>query len=82
MVSAHLSATGRLDQVATLCLGVTLLDMMEAGTTVLFIDEAAAKASILATCLWVRCQRRTSRAVNCRLGHSQANTSARVRPSM
>ena len=49
MVSAHLSATGRLDQVATLCLGVTLLDMTEAGTTVSFMDEAAAKASILAS---------------------------------
>ena len=49
MVSAHLSATGRLDQVATLCLGVTLLDMTEAGTTVSFMDQAAAKASILAS---------------------------------
>ena len=49
MVSAHLSATGRLDQVASLCLGVTLLDMTEAGTTVSFMDEAAAKASILAS---------------------------------
>ncbi len=49
MVSAHLSATGRLDQVASLCLGVTLLDMTEAGTTVSFMDEAAAKVSILAS---------------------------------
>ena len=49
MVSAHLSATGQLDQVASLCLGVTLLDMTEAGTTVSFMDEAAAKASILAS---------------------------------
>ncbi len=49
MVSAHLSVTGQLDQVATLCLGVTLLDMTEAGTTVSFMDEAAAKASILAS---------------------------------
>ena len=49
MVSAHLSVTGRLDQVASLCLGVTLLDMTEAGTTVLFMDDAAAKASILAS---------------------------------
>jgi len=49
MVSAHLSATGRLDQVASLCLGVTLLDMTEAGTTVSFMDETAAKASILAS---------------------------------
>ena len=49
MVSAHLSATGQLDQVASLCLGVTLLDMTEAGTTVSFMDEATAKASILAS---------------------------------
>jgi polyhydroxyalkanoate synthase len=49
MVSSHLSATGQLDQVASLCLGVTLLDMTEAGTTVSFMDEAAAKASILAS---------------------------------
>ena len=49
MVSAHLSATGQLDQVASLCLGVTLLDMTEAGTTVSFMDETAAKVSILAS---------------------------------
>ena len=49
MVGAHLSVTGRLDQVASLCLGVTLLDMTEAGTTVSFMDEAAAKVSILAS---------------------------------
>ena len=33
----------------SLCLGVTLLDMTEAGTTVSFMDEATAKASILAS---------------------------------
>jgi len=49
MVSAHLSATGQLDQVASLSLGVTLLDMTEAGTTVSFMDEVTAKASILAS---------------------------------
>jgi len=49
MVSAHLAATGQLDQVASLCLGVTLLDMTEAGTTVSFMDQATAKASILAS---------------------------------
>jgi class II poly(R)-hydroxyalkanoic acid synthase len=49
MVSAHLSATGQLDQVASLCLGVTLLDMTEAGTTVSLMDEGTAKASILAS---------------------------------
>jgi polyhydroxyalkanoate synthase len=49
MVSAHLSATGQLDQVASLCLGVTLLDMTQAGTTVSLMDEGTAKASILAS---------------------------------
>ena len=49
MVSAHLSATGRLDQVASLRLGVTLLEMTEAAMTVSFMDEATAKASILAS---------------------------------
>ena len=49
MVCAHLSAIGQLDQVASLSLGVTLLDMTEAGTTVSFMDEATAKASILAS---------------------------------
>jgi poly(3-hydroxyalkanoate) synthetase len=47
MVGAHLSATGQLDQVASLCLGVTLLDMTEAGTTVSLMDEGTAKASML-----------------------------------
>ncbi len=49
MVSAHLSATGQLDQVASLCLGVTLLDMTEAGTTVSLMDEATAKVSMLSS---------------------------------
>jgi polyhydroxyalkanoate synthase len=49
MVGAHLSATGQLDQVASLCLGVTLLDMTEAGTTVSLMDEATAKASMLSS---------------------------------
>jgi poly[(R)-3-hydroxyalkanoate] polymerase subunit PhaC len=49
MVSAHLSAAGQLDQVASLGLGVALLDMTEAGTTVSLMDEATAKASMLAS---------------------------------
>ena len=49
MVGVHLSAIGRLDQVASLCLGVTLLDMTEAGTTVSLMDKSTAKASILAS---------------------------------
>ena len=49
MVCAHLAAAGQLGEVASLCLGVTLLDMTEAGTTVSFMDAATAKASILAS---------------------------------
>ena len=49
MVSAHLSATGQLDEVASLALGVTLLDMTEAGTTVSLTDEGTARVSILAS---------------------------------
>jgi polyhydroxyalkanoate synthase len=49
MVSSHLRATGQLDQVASLSLGVTLLDMTEAGTTVSLMDEGTAKASMLAS---------------------------------
>ena len=49
MVGAHLNAIGQLDEIASLCLGVTLLDMTEAGTTVSFMDDATAKASILAS---------------------------------
>jgi class II poly(R)-hydroxyalkanoic acid synthase len=49
MVSAHLAATGQLDQVASLCLGVTLLDMTQAGTTVSLMDEGTAKVSMLAS---------------------------------
>jgi polyhydroxyalkanoate synthase subunit PhaC len=49
MVSAHLSATGQLGQVASLGLAVTLLDMTEAGTTVSLMDESTAAGSILAS---------------------------------
>ena len=49
MVSAHLSATGQLDQIASLGLGVTLLDMTQAGTTVSLMDESTAAGSILAS---------------------------------
>src|ERR1039457_6739562 len=49
MVCAHLSTTGQLDQVATLCLGVTALDQAEAGTAVALMDPATAKASVLAS---------------------------------
>ena len=49
MVMAHLSATGQLDQVASLGLGVTLLDMTQAGTTVSLMNEGTAAGSILAS---------------------------------
>jgi polyhydroxyalkanoate synthase len=49
MVSAHLAATGQLDQVSTLGLAVTLLDMTEAGTTVSLMSEGSAEASMLAS---------------------------------
>jgi poly[(R)-3-hydroxyalkanoate] polymerase subunit PhaC len=49
MVSAHLSATGQLDQLSSLGLGVTLLDMTEAGTTVSLMNEGTAAGSVLAS---------------------------------
>jgi polyhydroxyalkanoate synthase len=49
MVGAHLSATGQLDQLASLGLGVTLLDMTEAGTTVSLMNESTAAGSVLAS---------------------------------
>ena len=49
MVCAHLSATGQLDDVATLFLGVTVLDQSQAGTTVALMDQTTAAASILAS---------------------------------
>ena len=49
MVCSHLSATGQLDQIASLCLGVTVLDQAEAGQAVALMDPAVAKASVLAS---------------------------------
>ena len=49
MVCAHLSAAGLLDEVATLCLGVTAVDQTQAGTTVALMDRNTAAASILAS---------------------------------
>ncbi len=49
MVAAHLSATGRLAEVATLCLGVTVLDQARAGTAGAMIDEATATAAMAAS---------------------------------
>jgi polyhydroxyalkanoate synthase subunit PhaC len=49
MVCAHLSATGQLDQVASLCLAVTVLDQSEAGQAVALMNEGTAAASVLAS---------------------------------
>ncbi len=49
MVCAHLSQTGQLDQLATLFLGVTLLDQSQAGTTVALMDAPLAAASIMSS---------------------------------
>jgi polyhydroxyalkanoate synthase len=46
MVAAHLSAIGQLDEVASLCLGVTVLDQARAGTAGALIDEATANAAM------------------------------------
>jgi polyhydroxyalkanoate synthase len=45
MVAAHLSVTGQLDQLASLCLGVTVLDQERSGTAGAIIDEATATAA-------------------------------------
>jgi polyhydroxyalkanoate synthase subunit PhaC len=49
MVAAHLSDTGRLDQLATLYLGVTVLDQTEEGTTAALIDEKTAELAVAAS---------------------------------
>ena len=49
MVAAHLAVTGRLDQLASLCLGVTVLDQAQAGTAAALIDEATAAAAMAAS---------------------------------
>jgi polyhydroxyalkanoate synthase subunit PhaC len=46
MVAAHLSAAGQLEEVASLCLGVTVLDQARAGTAGAMIDEATANAAM------------------------------------
>jgi len=49
MVLAHLSDTGQLDQISSLTLGVTIMDMKEAGTAVALMDTGIAKVSELAS---------------------------------
>jgi polyhydroxyalkanoate synthase len=43
---SHLAATGRLDRVAGLTLGVTVIDQERAGTTGAFVDRNVARAAI------------------------------------
>ena len=45
MVAAHLSVAGRLGELASLCLGVAVLDQQQAGTAGAVIDEATAAAA-------------------------------------
>jgi poly[(R)-3-hydroxyalkanoate] polymerase subunit PhaC len=49
MVTAHLTATGRSGELASLCLGVTVLDPARAGTPAALIDDSTAEAAILAS---------------------------------
>jgi polyhydroxyalkanoate synthase subunit PhaC len=46
MVAAHLGVTGQLDQLASLCLGVAVLDQTQAGTAGAMIDENTAAAAM------------------------------------
>jgi polyhydroxyalkanoate synthase subunit PhaC len=49
MVAAHLYASGRLDDLATLCLGVTVLDQAQAGTAAAMIDRRTAALAMAAS---------------------------------
>jgi polyhydroxyalkanoate synthase len=49
MVAAQLSATGRMAELATLCLGVTVLDQAQAGTAAAMIYERIAALAIAAS---------------------------------
>jgi polyhydroxyalkanoate synthase subunit PhaC len=46
MVAAHLGVTGQLDQLASLCLGVTVLDQSQSGTAGAFVDQKTADAAM------------------------------------
>jgi len=46
MVAAHLHAAGRLGELASLCLGVAVLDQAQAGTAGAMIDENTANAAM------------------------------------
>ncbi len=49
MVAAHLGVTGQLDQLASLCLGVTVLDQALAGTAAALVDETTVAAAMAAS---------------------------------
>jgi polyhydroxyalkanoate synthase len=49
MVAAHLSSTGRLDQLASLHLGVTVLDQTHEGTVAALVDERTAALAVSAS---------------------------------
>ncbi len=49
MVAAHLAVTGHLDELASLCLGVTVLDQAQAGTAGAVMDETTAAAATAAS---------------------------------
>jgi polyhydroxyalkanoate synthase subunit PhaC len=49
MVAAHLSAVGKLGELATLCLGVTVLDQAQAGTAAAMIDRRTAAMAMAAS---------------------------------
>ena len=49
MVAAHLNETGRMDRLASLYLGVTVLDQSRAGTAAALVNEATANAAKVAS---------------------------------
>jgi polyhydroxyalkanoate synthase subunit PhaC len=49
MVAAHLNAIGQLERVASLCLGVTVLDQSHAGTAGAMIDQTTAAMAMAAS---------------------------------
>jgi polyhydroxyalkanoate synthase subunit PhaC len=49
MVAAHLNDTGRMRELASLYLGVTVLDQTQEGTTAAFVDERTARLAIAAS---------------------------------
>jgi len=69
MVAAHLSAAGKLGELASVCLGVTVLDQAQAGTAAAMIDRRTAALAMAA-----------SRARGYLDGHALAEVFAWLRP--